>query len=180
MRHPLCLFGLTCAALSCADMPSAPVDAPVAHDTTSVRPAAPQATSLVTLASLQPNDTLTVRIDSEGCFHKNRFELTLVADAIGTTWLSGGVMSIASPRLENAQPRRELFKTRQVSRDQLIGLDQLLAYYRRGASTSMCTTSTSLRLSLKRGGQVIADESYIDHSCSTSEQPGVMTFYELL
>ena len=180
MRYALCPFVLGAVALSCTDMPSAPVDAPVAHDTASVRPAAPEASSVLTLASLQPHDTLTVRIDSEGCFHKNRFELTLVADATGTPWLSGSVMSMASPRLPGAQPRRELFKTRQVSRDQLIGLDQLLAYYRRGASASICTTSTALRLSLKRGGQVIADESYIDHSCSTSEQPGVMTFYELL
>ena len=180
MRSPLCLSLLCASALSCTETPTAPIDAPVPADIAEARPSIIGVSSAITLTSLRPYDTVAVRIDSEGCFHKNRFELTLVPDDVGATWLSGDGMSMASPRLGGAEPLRELITSRLVSRDQLAGLDRLLAYYRRGVSASICTSSTALRLSLRRGGQVIAEESYIDRSCSTSEQPGVLTFYELL
>jgi hypothetical protein len=62
---------------------------------------------------------------------------------------------------------------------EIEGLDKLLAQYR-SLTPGFCTTTHTIGMVQRRGGKVIANESFFDASCSTFASNGMTTFQGLL
>ena len=104
------------------------------------------------LSSLEPDDVVTITLDSSGCFHLYEYSLELR----GPSPPLAIVTLMPSP--VTGEPLR-------LTTDQVRRLDLAIAFYRQlGDETGMCTTTERTTVDW-RGARVDLVESFVDGTC---------------
>jgi hypothetical protein len=113
------------------------------------------------IATMKANERIAVKFESRGCFHHLK----------KTYIISGGV----KPRVKCSDPAG----TVDLSRDDAIGLDLLLDFYRRRL-TGGCTSQDWVEVSYFRDGREISHESFTDDTCVLSMREFIRNHPEVL
>jgi len=134
----------------------------------------PAADTTVSFSRLKRGDTLWVKYESFGCMGQHeRAEIRILGYKPSRTRIIQWPGGVLASRLGRDTTIVSL------SRADLEGLDQLVAYYRSGPLGG-CTTVERVQLSLSRRGRKGPSLSFADGSCEAHGQPGVVTLGEVL
>lgn len=114
-------------------------------------------------AALSRGDRIHIDYISNGCFHRDHFRLTFESGSpftvtivsVESIWLSDDRQAVEEKRLG----------TLNLSREDLTGLDQLIAFYRSDPGGS-CTTIDKITFSHIRNGRIVVQERFTDATCS--------------
>lgn len=120
-----------------------------------------------TVAKLAAGEVIQIEYSSSGCFHK-----------ISETYLiSGGDQKLFTvlPGKTHAKKLHEPLTAAEV-----MGLDRLFQYYRKGKKGFGCTTVDEIKITYERNGKVIGKESFEDSACQSVNDKELVLFYQIV
>ena len=144
-------------ALSCGSLPTEPDPGEGLGSTANAgqRSLAP---TVVNFAELAVGDSIVMRLELNGCFHHSVHRVVFR--------MEGGRAALSLATIEgNAMPGYAYAVPEHLARADLERLDEALHYYRTATERGMCTSSTTVALTLYRGGAQTASEDLYDSSC---------------
>lgn len=167
--RPTWLLLVACGSLfACLDSPTAPAEwAPNGTPALTAAVDGP-----ISFAALAPGDEISIKYQSDGCFHHLSFRLTVRRDSAGAVVRPDSLTVDPAPGW-HLEPRSRLTPA------QLTKLDELLAFYRANAEGG-CTTVDHIVLTAANGNDGVRREAYIDGSCATYERPDLLTLTQLI
>jgi hypothetical protein len=125
---------------------------------------------------LPSGNTLQMRFTSGGCFHFYILDLTFTSSPRPAATVFDIVLEPAETGKGTGlrEAGREKRGKLSLSKNDLAGLDNLLAFYRTNTAAG-CTTHNGIEISQVRDGKIVASEKFQDNSCGARRINGVLT-----
>ena len=122
----------------------------------------------ITFSALARGERITVEVLSQGCFHRDSFQISVERAPAADQPSRAAVLT---SRSRTGTPLAPL----PLSAADLQALDRLLARYRRPTRHG-CTTVDTVAVSYWRGSRLLGRERHTDDSCSLDQDPGTPSF----
>ena len=132
-----------------------------------------------TISSMAPGETMEVEFSSHGCFHQSHYKLAFTRSDGRVT-----VTGVEIPPMRSPKPSGETgtpLEPKNLTNHEIVGIDRLLAYYRKPSDpSSFSTTTDMIKITNRRKSGIVGSESYTDRSGGIHDQWGVLTIQDLV
>jgi hypothetical protein len=129
-----------------------------------------------TFSQLPETDTLQVLFSFSGCFGGDAYQLAFQRRSIPTVTRSLDWHKLSDEQKIFSYKQGEKLTQVMLTNFDLIGLDNLLHFYRHNHKTG-CTTTENIVISQIHDGKIISRENFINESCTSPNN--VTTFRDI-